>query len=191
MYLCEEILLLILSRLPLKSLYRFKWVSKQWLDLITNHVLPQSLPHNLLGFYFHPSLWCYSKTSRPVARLPVFQQINNDQILDSILDATLSFLPTQKFKTLDCCNGLVLCLDSAHRDILYLCNPATRTWDTITNQLSFSWDRFACKLAFDPAISNHYKLVSLSYPYQRDNPKKSPSFRNRHIFFKTWYLEKK
>jgi hypothetical protein len=49
----DDILLLILSRLPAKSICRFKCVSPAWRNLISHPDYRKKLPQTLSGFFYH------------------------------------------------------------------------------------------------------------------------------------------
>ena len=48
----DDPLVEILSRVPAKSVYRFKCISKAWRDLIANPLHRKKLPQIMEGFFF-------------------------------------------------------------------------------------------------------------------------------------------
>ncbi|KAI4976925.1 hypothetical protein ZWY2020_050532 [Hordeum vulgare] len=109
--LTEDLLVEILSRVPYKSLCRFKCVSKRWRGIISHHdhrkALPQYHLHDLAGFLYSSDVDKAGWFGRPVSahnftgvsvgtRPPV--------------RPSLPFLPDcEQFHLLDSCNGLLLC----------------------------------------------------------------------------------
>lgn len=154
--LTDDLLVEILSRLPIKSLFRFKCLSKSWLALIVDCYTRKKLPSAMIGLFCHNS--CHLKT---------FVTIPSAVGDGASVDTSLSFLPMyQGLTILDCCNGLLLChdyhsmLENGH---YYVCNPATKKWATvpcfhgaeISRQLSLA-------LVFDPRVSCHYNIIRIS-----------------------------
>ncbi|KAM0828106.1 hypothetical protein ACQ4PT_067765 [Festuca glaucescens] len=102
--LTDDLLVEILSRVPAKSLCRFKCVSNNWLSLIDHPDHRKRLPQALAGF-LHSSTSTYEWrleapihfTSVPGRRCPS-------------VDTSCTFLPNhRRVDILDCCNGLLLC----------------------------------------------------------------------------------
>ncbi|XP_039797866.1 putative F-box protein At4g09190 [Panicum virgatum] len=94
-YLPDDLVVEILSRLPAKSLCRFKCVSRSWRALIFSDRF--SFAQTLSGFFFG--------SRRDIAGLP--------PPLPGV-DTALSFLPPSggEIELLDSCNGLLLLLCS-------------------------------------------------------------------------------
>ncbi|XP_077231504.1 F-box protein At5g07610-like [Tasmannia lanceolata] len=153
----DDLVMEIFSRLPAKSLFRFKCVSKARCDLISNDFFQKSLLLNRSGLFYRTSP--IYPTAQYELREPVFAQISDDKArYDSISDMSLSFLPFYpNFRIIDCCNGLILCLC---RETYYVCNPVTKEWVSLPklHKRAFCVD---ANLAYDPVVSPHYKVVCL------------------------------
>ncbi|KAL3627697.1 hypothetical protein CASFOL_029060 [Castilleja foliolosa] len=157
----EELITVILSKLPVKSLLRFKCVRKSWYSLIKSpnfiHLhLNNSSNHNcimvrrcseeqhVLSFYSHETL----------ADLGI--QIDTPFPRSVIETVTVS----------GPCNGLI-CI-SSHYDKMFICNPATREFRSLFVPPSFGYRSgyYIETVAFgiDPN-SCEYKLVMIGVHY--------------------------
>ncbi|XBI35705.1 hypothetical protein VPH35_121361 [Triticum aestivum] len=149
--LTKDLLVEILSRVPYRSLCRFKCVSKQWRGIISHpdnrKVLPQYHLQELAGFLYerHYLVRNFARVSaggRPRIR------------------PSLPFLPgCDHFHLLDSCNGLILCrrfetADSWEFDYV-VCNPATEKWVVLPGFFSM-WH--TARLGFDPVVSSHFHV---------------------------------
>ncbi|XP_072147864.1 F-box protein At5g49610 [Setaria viridis] len=163
----------IISRLPAKPLFRFKYVSKAWFRLITDWLRKLKFPQTLQGFFYGDN------------------DGNNYGHFFNLLggsvppvDPAFSFLPqlpeTQKFILLRSCNGLVLFrhkqyLNAGHAKTLgyIVCNPATKEWVTVPRsgwtlakgQGDYDPEEWPAVtyLIFDPAVSSQFKLVQFCH----------------------------
>ncbi|KAM7505277.1 hypothetical protein LguiB_004181 [Lonicera macranthoides] len=117
----EELMEEILSRLPPKSLIRFRCVSKPWNSLITN---PNFINTHLTNSYKHQLLVIHNTHNRSVTKQ--FYCYSNQY---NSFDFPLSLFPSSDSVLLwGSCNGL-LCLDGLvdyNRSVMALLNPATR-----------------------------------------------------------------
>uniref|UniRef100_A0A453SSG6 F-box domain-containing protein n=1 Tax=Aegilops tauschii subsp. strangulata TaxID=200361 RepID=A0A453SSG6_AEGTS len=99
--LTDDLLVEILSRVPAKSLFRFRCVSSHWLALIDHPYHRKRLPQTPAGFFYDNKYtveWFLQPplhfTSFPGKRCPP-------------IDTSCSFLPNhERIHLLDCCNGL-------------------------------------------------------------------------------------
>ncbi|KAL7229417.1 hypothetical protein ACSBR2_008011 [Camellia fascicularis] len=160
----DDLLNQILLYLPIRSLLRFKSVSKHWLSLITNpHFLhlrttrPNPRPSGLFLYRYshqiHPefdflSLLNYESPSKPPFNALTFVDDPSD------------------LRILQSCNGLLLCR-GLH---LYIYNPTTSQFATlpqpprrVLTPLRCYTTFYAYNLAFDPSKSPHYKVVSVNF----------------------------
>ncbi|CAL5365304.1 unnamed protein product [Camellia sinensis] len=153
----------ILLRTPVKSLIRFKSVSKHWSSLISNphfsllHTLRHSAskPSALLlrltppDFDFVPLRDSLSKSPSP----PPFRSLN------SILHRPSG----SGTKILQSCNGLLLCCSFPHSignvRRYYVVNPTTKHRLLLDLPRADVSSVFGVNLAFDPSISPHYNVV--------------------------------
>ncbi|KQK17011.1 F-box protein At5g07610 [Brachypodium distachyon] len=163
--LTDDLIVEILSRLPAKSICRFKCVSPHWRSLITDRANRRKLPQTLSGFFRHTV--GQDGHNEPIS-VPVFYSIVSGlgEEEKHVRDPSLSFLPGC-YKTIipkDCCNGLLLCLcwkGSPKDESNYVvCNPATEKW-VILPQSDQASQLFVRHVGFDPAVSSHFHVFSV------------------------------
>nr|CAB3495488.1 unnamed protein product [Digitaria exilis] len=160
--LTDDLIVEILSRLPVRSVCRFKCVSRSWRNLISHPAHRKKLPHTLAGF-FHTSL----NSTRFPNRARHFTNVTGKG--PPLIFPSFSFLavPSDDVTLVDSCNGLLLCTfrclkPCAHEGGGYspfhyvVCNPATKKWVVLPD--SSGEDRTA-RLGFDPAVSSHFHVV--------------------------------
>lgn len=159
----DELLEGILLRLPIRSLIRFKFVSRRWLSLISNPqfaVLHKDRNPTLkpAGGLFLP---CTSSRSSPTK----FDYINFD--VHSPTSPPFSVLKFAKdpsagsIKILQSCNGLLLCSSfraQRPRQNYHVFNPTTKQLTTIPKP-ACRGTIYGVSLAFDPTKSSAYKVV--------------------------------
>ncbi|XP_058100114.1 F-box protein At5g07610-like [Magnolia sinica] len=163
-YLTDDLLINIFSRLPVKSLIRFKCVSKAWKSLISDPSLHGILPTTISGLFcsfFRSDRWS-SEFIFTFITDRSFPNTNNVSFNDM---GDLSFFPhnrLHKFCIVDCCNGLLL--GQAFQGITestlayYVINPATKKWAALPES-PVNNTHTNCMLAFDPLVSPHYTLI--------------------------------
>ena len=156
--LTDDLLVEILSRLPVKSVRRFKCVSRHWRRVITHPAHRKKLPQTLSGFF--------SRHTSQGGDRPRFDSILGGEE-QHVSDPSLSFLPGcyTTVCPVDCCNGLLLCLCSkgspaSNEDDYLVCNPATEKWLILPDSGRHS-EVFGRRLCFDPAISSHFHVFSI------------------------------
>ncbi|KAK1630800.1 hypothetical protein QYE76_005115 [Lolium multiflorum] len=164
--LTNDLVVEILSRLPARSVCRFKCVSRTWRDLISHSVHRKMLPQTLSGFFTghyddSETMGCVSRTWWDIISHSVLRFTNVSGRGLPLVSPSLDFLPirTQIFP-LDTCNGLLLCQSCPIWDTLdsfqyFVCNPATKEWAALPDsKLGRRWWR-SC-LGFNPAVSSHF-----------------------------------
>ncbi|CAL0299197.1 unnamed protein product [Lupinus luteus] len=159
-YLAHEILLC----LPVKSVLRFKCVSKQWLALISE---PKFCHLHTLSLY---------RSSRV---FPSFLFLAHDfsSTCEVILIKTNDVSDSSNFRNVEVpigtviqsCNGLILIKNITFdlSDVEYfICNPTTnKSVPVIFPSKHFRNSLESLFICFDPLKSPHYKLVSIGYKY--------------------------
>ncbi|XWS60128.1 hypothetical protein CRYUN_Cryun07bG0007800 [Craigia yunnanensis] len=158
----DDILTLILLCLPLKSLLKFKTVSKHWLSLITD---PRFSPkHN-------------SRTISGLVVRRLSDQTNAEYDLINLSPnpsrapfRSLTFVDDPSgIRILQSCNGLMLCCSfraNPPETNYYIYNPTTKQ-NTVLPGLGpgprgrSSRNIFGVSLAFDPSKSPHYKVICI------------------------------
>ncbi|XP_044967628.1 putative F-box protein At2g16220 isoform X2 [Hordeum vulgare subsp. vulgare] len=166
--LTEDLILEILSRLPARSVHRFKCVSSAWRDLIADPAHRKKLSQPLAGFL-------YSTYHAPDPRFYHFHFAEVPGGAAQPVDPSLSFLPSDEYwyvDQLDTCNGLLLCRghkfpsppsvdgDQQLERHYIVCNPATGAWLGIPAlPPAPAGRRVIARLAFDPAVSSHFHVL--------------------------------
>ncbi|KAK3130015.1 hypothetical protein QOZ80_6BG0487850 [Eleusine coracana subsp. coracana] len=169
----DDPLIEILTRVPAKSICRFKCVSKGWLGFINDPLYRKSLPQTLSGFFLSDTFTgkIYRHFINPTGKsvspeAPSFSFLTN---LHGVANTTF----------LHSCNGIFLFghgPDRFHPLGYLVCNPATQQWVAVP---SSGWTPSQLKeeeedydsddnedeetshtyLLFDPAVSPHFRLV--------------------------------
>ncbi|XP_039798789.1 putative F-box protein At3g52320 isoform X2 [Panicum virgatum] len=184
----DDALVEILSRLPAKSLCRFKCVSRAWRDLIADRLRCNRLPQTLEGFYvFDGDDETQGGSSDAGGVSP--DRVVHGRFINALGKssplASFSFMGKQpgieEFGLLRSCNGLLLFghrrAGDSYDSLGYIvCNPATEQWVAVP---SSGWKPlplfdeledpgsdsdteigWACTyLIFNPAVSKHFQLV--------------------------------
>ncbi|XP_044361470.1 F-box protein At2g21930-like [Triticum aestivum] len=165
----DDLILEILSRLPARSLHRFKCVSLPWRDLIADPANRKKLPQTLAGFLY--TSFCGSGYRHH------FASVSGGP---APFDPSLPYLQLNKYKDMaqmDTCNGLVLyrgCTkkaapwDWAEDDCRFVvCNPAIGKWLELPPKPLAPAIRYShtAALAFDPAVSSHFHVLHFEEDY--------------------------
>ncbi|KAG8048039.1 hypothetical protein GUJ93_ZPchr0008g13609 [Zizania palustris] len=141
---CDDLLVEILSRLPFKSLARFKCVSRSWRELITGGYMRGRLPLLTAGLFVHV----------PNDDEPRYATAYSGGGLEY---DDMSFFPlVDTAKIVDACDGLLLYRSLAAASAMYVANPATRRWAALPVPRR---EAQLPVLAFDPCSSPHYYVV--------------------------------
>ncbi|GFP90674.1 F-box/kelch-repeat protein at3g06240 [Phtheirospermum japonicum] len=177
-----EIITEILLRLPVKSLVRFKSVSKEWLSLISSSRfvkahLKTSTTKNDVKLIFGPTTNnnqdLFTGSINSMIEVSVFiggcVYSVDDEIfpfLDSVWFDSLIAEPDAEKRIVGSCNGLV-CL-SLSRHTVILVNPATRISRILPNSspnnfyLAFKYYDISYSLGYDE-IHSDYKVVEIMH----------------------------
>ncbi|VAI23765.1 unnamed protein product [Triticum turgidum subsp. durum] len=149
--LTDDLVVEILSRLPLKSFCRFKCVSTSWLAFSSDLHYRQKLPRTPVGLLYQKR---EHGTAIHLAGLP-----SSDRDIDS----TLSFVQCYErpLELKHCSNGLLLCyhggMPSKGISDAIVCNPATQEWMSLPDTEPGPAVCYASyKLCFDPLWSQYF-----------------------------------
>ncbi|XP_058224689.1 putative F-box protein At3g10240 [Rhododendron vialii] len=148
----QDVLIDILSRLPAKSLVRFKSVSKHWYSLLLNP--------NFISLHRTRAPLCYC-ASRIVGNYPYRWQMHLLPDRTSIRDLDLSFTgPHLADSSLyrGSCDGL-MCL--SEKSNIVICNPATRECRPLPQPPYRTWHTRYVGFAYDSKTSD-YKVVRVA-----------------------------
>ncbi|XP_058213104.1 F-box/kelch-repeat protein At3g23880-like [Rhododendron vialii] len=189
-----EITIEILSRLPVKTLLRFKSVCKNWYaliktqDFISKHLqtlsAPNSTPLLLIKYYNHNAQnYAMSLLSNDGSSGPIDFPFLTPKNYHSVRD--ISFLGERTrndFSIAGVCNGLVCINLSRFGYPLVICNPSTREFRKIPNS-NWNWldengfngsigvRQVSFGFGFHPS-ANDYKLIRIVLdltPMRKDN----------------------
>ncbi|KAF8668783.1 hypothetical protein HU200_051974 [Digitaria exilis] len=168
--LTEDLLVEILSRVPYKSLCRFRCVSRGWSVLISHPEHRRELPNSLVGFFFAS----HDDTRYPESARH-FVNVSSRDRSPPFIHPSLSFLPNpdcDHLQLLFSCNGLVLCsyYQSGAPVTYIVVNPATEKWVDVP--VSPRWSDkppTIVRLGFDPAISSHFHVFAFDSGGAADN----------------------
>ncbi|OEL14484.1 hypothetical protein BAE44_0024497 [Dichanthelium oligosanthes] len=160
--LTDDLLVEILRRLPVRSVCRFKCVSRSWLKLISDPAHRKRLPQTLVGFFHH---------SLNGERFPImahhFTNVTGKGA--PFIFPSFSFMPVpgDDVVVLDSYNGLLCrCFEPGPHEgdgfppfHYAVCNPATENWAMSPDGSWASGDGRTTRLGFDPAVSSHFHVV--------------------------------
>ncbi|GJM89539.1 hypothetical protein PR202_ga05741 [Eleusine coracana subsp. coracana] len=155
----------ILSRVPYRSLCRFKCVSRAWLALCSDPSVYGKCPQSLSGFLyrrhkFEHRFFCPARMCRFTLSF-----LNTSERYPPI-DGTspLSFMPPTHTNVylVDTCSGLLLC-DRQNEPTrqgprYFVCNPATQKWIDLPDIEPMKRLYPTIRLGFDPAVSSHFRV---------------------------------
>ncbi|CAM0875983.1 unnamed protein product [Alopecurus aequalis] len=154
--LTDDLVVEILSRLPLKSFCRFKCVCKCWLAFSSDPHHRQKLPITPTGLLYQR---CEYRSTIHLARFP-----SSDREIDTSLD----FVPCyDHLRLMACTNGLLLCcyegFSSYFPDISLsvVCNPATQEWMALPPTQPANDTTHHLVLCFDPLWSEHFYVFRI------------------------------
>lgn len=138
----EDLLTEIIIRLPLKSQFRFRCVSKAWHKLISSEHVQKKLPFTISGIYGHVDAENFRHKYACMSD-------------GRFINCNLSFFPFHSnSRVISCCNGLIL-FQSLSSQMFHVCNPATKRWFALPSPKKVS---LLAVLAFDPCISCHFSV---------------------------------
>ncbi|KAK1669232.1 hypothetical protein QYE76_057391 [Lolium multiflorum] len=173
--LTDDLVVEILSRLPARSVCRFKCVSATWRDLISHAVHRMKLPQTLAGFFtMHDGeMWS----------VPHFTNVSGTG--PPLVSDSIDFLPIHKRTfILDSCNSLLLYKCSPILDMTdshyFVCNPTTKEWAALPDSNLGHKGRALC-LGFDPAVSSHFYVYEFFEDYVCF-PQSVPSVRGVEVY---------
>ncbi|XP_068640827.1 putative F-box protein At1g46984 [Aristolochia californica] len=150
----DDLLLEILSRLPLKPLHTSKCVSKRWYGLIATRPFNKPLGITTgLFIYDHTGQWGYSSNA---------PGDESEEELQKALDINLSFLPFfPNVMVMGGSKGLLLCVHGRdHWLNFYVCNPLTRKWLKVPMPNNVNGGiKHSVTLDFEPRVSPHFKII--------------------------------
>ncbi|CAN6304530.1 unnamed protein product [Urochloa humidicola] len=158
--LTDDLIIEILSRLPVKSICRFKCVSRHWRRLISHPEHRKKLPQTLSGFFYPGCL----RNHDEITEIPDFIGISRaEEEHLPFHDPSLSFLPGYRYiRPTDSSGGLLLCscwkVNPRDEHNSAVCNPAADKWVVLPEAPDDLRSISTIRLCFDPAISSHFHV---------------------------------
>jgi hypothetical protein len=168
----DDLIVEILSRLPARSVQRFKCVSPFWRDLIADPAHRRKLSQTLAGFLYDT----YDSVNSCFLEFH-FATVSASTGAAPLVDPSLPFLPPDEYlyvSQIDTCNGLLLGLahmapppstvDNVMLESHYIvCNPATARWvDLPPHPNPVVSAHMMARLTFDPTISSHFHVLQFA-----------------------------
>ncbi|KAL3642422.1 hypothetical protein CASFOL_013237 [Castilleja foliolosa] len=158
----EDLMLCILSRLPVKTVIRFKSVCKPWYNLFSTpefkklHQAQFSSDPENRSFIVHTfsSHYC----SQPENQFSIFN-IESVKKWPTILDHPFAHAQNIELYTLGCCNGLVCIRSRGHEIVLW--NPAMRLSKTVPLKDYDPFENVSIGFGYD-AIGDDFKVVMIA-----------------------------
>lgn len=132
----------ILQKLPLKTIFRFKSVSKHWFSLISDPWFAHSYTLRINTRNKDSPPWAiFSSLDQMGLQERVFMrdpELASTNFSLQFLGPTLSQRPEASTKLLDSSNGLLLLCSLSNSQVLdyYVCNPLTMKWVCLPQPLS-------------------------------------------------------
>ncbi|CAN0855250.1 F-box protein At5g49610 [Linum grandiflorum] len=120
----DEVILQILSRLPVKSLFQARAVSRRWYSLSTDKYFVQL--YNKSAVENSKVLVDVTDPSESISKSSLICVDN----LAGVSELSLDFLP-DRVKIRASCNGLLCCSCVPDKGLYYVCNPVTRQFRTL------------------------------------------------------------
>ncbi|CAI9284451.1 unnamed protein product [Lactuca saligna] len=162
----DSLLIEILARLPVKSIFSFKSVCKHWQTLISHP--------SFCRFYYSILNSNPPSSSQPLRILDRYTYVPTlDELLNrlatevhSLSEFSLVFLSTpedqqqyHQFRVLSISNGLILCCWRAPTPfVYYICDPLTRQWITLPRRGHRYHD--SCKEGLITRVNEDHMLTS-------------------------------
>ncbi|XP_051187801.1 F-box protein At5g07610 [Lolium perenne] len=166
--LTNDLVVEILSRLPARSVCRFKCVSRTWRDLISHSVNRKKLAQTLAGFF---TMHDDDTDTMPWS---VLHFTNVSGRAPPLISPSFDFLPVHtRVFPLNSCNGLILCACDPIGDMTefhdFVCNPTTKEWVALPDSKLGHMRRIRF-LGFNPAVSPHFYVFEFFVDYERFPP---------------------
>jgi hypothetical protein len=160
----DDLLAVVLGRLPARSIATSRGVCKAWRDLIDERklLLRFLLPHSVRGLFINYQDYgrCHF-LSRPTATSSL--EYEGPRRIDGKFDFIQRERAHTWYEVLDHCNGLVLFVESDD-EVLHVCNPTTRWSARLPRCPAFRysdlfWGHRRAFVVFDPFVSSEYKVL--------------------------------
>ncbi|KAL2458313.1 F-box protein [Forsythia ovata] len=167
----HEIVLDILSRLPIKSVFQFRFACRSWQllshdpHLVSMH-MSRALIDQRLCLIFHCDY-----PIRNQLHFVEFSDVDDCEIVRKIDTPFASSMP--EFSVIGSCNGLLCLVDSLLASSIYIYNPFTRDYKVLPKSIEFQDQIVIFGFGFHP-VTKEYKVIKIVYypsAYNLDNPR--------------------
>ncbi|KAK9673098.1 hypothetical protein RND81_12G145900 [Saponaria officinalis] len=153
----------ILTRLPVKSLLRFKSVCKDWYALIKSSTFIDTHLKYVLESHDSSDFMIVSVNYEPSYFYTYYDAPQFTSGIDVLLKEIDNYHPT---RVVGSCNGLI-CLKLGFNSGLMLCNPITREYyrfiDPISHRCSNNFRKYVDQYGFGyDIVTSHYKIVKIT-----------------------------
>ncbi|PKU62869.1 F-box protein At5g49610-like [Dendrobium catenatum] len=146
--LADDLLMEILTKLPVKCIYRCKCVSRSWRRLIADRYVTAGLPLIFSGMFY-----------RSVLGALKFKPKYGCNCNGSFQETDFSYLPFYHNSSIIYCSNGLLLFYSRILSVFHVCNPTTKIWAALPKPRGKSHHSI---LAFDAYKSPYYKVVCFS-----------------------------
>ncbi|CAN6304531.1 unnamed protein product [Urochloa humidicola] len=159
--LTDDLIVEILSRLPVKSICQFKCVSRHWRGLISHPEHRKKLPQTLSGFFYPRYLPNHEDEITTISDFVGISRAEEEEL--PFPDPSLAFLAGYRWiHPVECSGGLLLCrcwkVNPTNELNYVVCNPATDKWVVLPEAPDDGSSVSAIRLCFDPVISSHFHV---------------------------------
>ncbi|KAK8674287.1 hypothetical protein V6N13_112581 [Hibiscus sabdariffa] len=158
----NEIIVDILSRLPITSLVQFKFVCRRWRALAQDPVLADMLLSLKADGNDDPCLILHGDF--PIRNLLYFLDLSvHNQDKEKVKRLYVPFQATMpEFDVVGSCNGLLCLSDSLYNDALYVHNPFTMDFMELPKSRQYPDQELVFGFGFHPK-TKEYKVVKIVY----------------------------
>ncbi|KAE8720282.1 F-box protein [Hibiscus syriacus] len=175
-----EIVVDVLSRLPITSLVQFKFVCKGWRALAQDPVLAADMCRTRTG-----NTCLILHCDFPIKNHLYFVDLSpNNQEKDKVKRLYVPFQTSMpEFDVVGSCNGLLCLSDSLYNDALYVYNPFTMDYIELPKSRRYPDQEVVFGFGFHPK-TEEYKVVMIVY-YRNTSSSSSSSYsRARRVVYR-------
>ena len=149
----------VLARLPIKSIMRFRAVCKRWKEIFQSSEFKQ-LSYTLM-VYSSPA-FVFTESEEETFEQFTYMKLMNVESGYKLHKVSLDFLP-RPVSVVARCNDHMCCCENLD-EIIYICNPLTRSWIKLPEAHELTWWDF-----IGLTLDSCSKLCTLILGRQEDN----------------------
>ena len=157
----RDIILDILSKLPVTSLVQFRFVCRGWRMLAQDPLLPSM--HLSRTAQENPCLilHCDYPIRNQLSFLDISSSDNREK--ETVRKLSTPFWDSMpEFEVVGSCNGLLCLADSLYKDAVYVYNPFTRDYKQLPKSMQYPDQEVVFGFGFHP-MTEVYKVVKIVY----------------------------